>query len=172
MSEDTKQQKRDAAPEGFDTNIGRHLGDGWVIKAEGAVVQGRLLGRFIGTQKDDDGVYQAFYQFKLAVPCKATKKEKGSQEVTEVMLQPGQILNVGEHKALEELSPYCRDGGIYDVWFRYGKQEKVAGTRRTFWTVEGPKLKVIKTRQHAPIAAEVKRGEANPSGEDSDVPFE
>lgn len=166
-----KKSKNGGAPEGFDMNVGRQLGDGWVIKGEGVVVQGRLLGRFIGNQKDDDGVFQAFYQIKLQVPCKASHKEKGSEESTEVMLQAGQILNVGEHKALEELSAYCRDGGIYDVWFKYGKQEKISGSRRTFWTVDGPRLKVIKPRQHAPIAAEVKRGTANTSSEE-DVPFE
>lgn len=164
--------KKSGAPEGFDVNVGRQLGDGWVLKGEGVEVCGRLLGRFIGNQQDDDGVYQAFYQIKLLMPCKATRKDKVSGESKEIVLEKGQLLNVGEHKALEDLSPRTRDGGIYDVWFRYVRQDKVPNTRRTFWVVDGPRLKVIKPAQHAPHPEVVKRGTGNSSpAEDGDIPF-
>lgn len=174
--QDNKQRKKaDDAPEGFDVNVGRQLGDGWVKKGEGVTVQGRLLGRFIGNQQDDDGVYQAFYQIKLQVPCPATRKNKETQEVEEVTLEPGQVVNVGEHKALEDLSPKTRDGGVYNVWFRYLKQEKIPNSRRTFWSISGPRLQVLKPAQHAPLPAEVRRGRGNTASTsmgDDDIPFE
>lgn len=165
-------EKRTGAPEGFDVNVGRQLGDGWVKKGEGVEVCGRLLGRFIGNQQDDDGVYQAFYQIKLLTDCPATVKDKETKESKDVTLTKGQIINVGEHKALEDLSPKTRDGGVYDVWFKYIKQDKVQGTRRTFWVVDGPRLRVIKPAQHAPLPETIKRGTANVAPtEDGDIPF-
>ena len=155
-------------PEGFDVQVGRDLGDGWIRKGPGVVVQGRLLGRFIGTQKDDDGVFQAFYQVRLDVQVPAVRKNPETKEKEEVMLNPGEILNVGEHKALEELSPRTRDGGVYDVWFKYEKQDKVPNSNRTFWSVKGPRLKVIKPAQHAPIPEASQRAGGVADG---DIPF-
>ena len=174
MADETEQkkQKRDAdIPDGFDVNVGRELGDGWVRKGAGVEVVGRLMGRFIGNQQDDDGKYQAFYQIRLLKACPATQKDKETKEVREVILEPGQLLNVGEHKALEELSPYTRDGGVYDVWFKYIKEDKVQGTKRTFWVIKGPRLKVLRAAKHAPLPAAEKRGEVN-KADDEDIPFE
>lgn len=144
-------------PDGFDVSVGRDLGDGWIKKGPGVTVQGRLLGRFIGNQKDDDGVYQAFYQIQLHKPCPATRKNKETKISEDVNLEPGQIVNVGEHKALEDLSPRTRDGGQYDVWFKYVEQQAISGSRRTFWVVKGPRLHVVKPPTHAPLPEAAQR---------------
>ena len=157
-------------PEGFDVQVGRELGDGWIKKGPNVEVQGRLLGRFIGNQKDDDGVFQAFYQIRIDKPVSAVRKNRENNETEEIMLEPGQILNVGEHKALEDLSPRTRDGGVYDVWFKYIDQQKVPNSKRTFWSVKGPRLKVIKAPTHAPLPEATKRGTGNVV-EDGDIPF-
>ncbi len=161
-----KDVKASEVPAGFDTKVGRERGDGWFIKEAGAILHGRLLGRFLGKQQDDDGKYQAVYQVKVITPCKAMftddKKEKH-----EVMLEKGQIVNIGEHKALEDLAPYAADGGVYDVWIQYISEDPIPGTKRTFWKVQGPNLKTLRAarRPHQAVVGD------RPVEDNSEIPF-
>lgn len=161
-----KDMKEAEVPKGFDTKVGRERGDGWVIKEAGVVVHGRLLGRYLGKQQDDDGNYQAVYQIRVITPLKAVFTDE-QKEKHEVMLEKGQIVNVGEHKALEDLSPYTRDGGVYNVWFQYLSEDKVPGTQRTFWRVKGPHLETLRAAKHAPAPD----APAGSTKADAEIPF-
>lgn len=155
-------------PKGFDVKVGRERGDGWITKKPGAILHGRLLGRYLGKQQDDDGNYQAVYQVKVITPCEAvfTDDAKVKHNVT---LEKGQIVNVGEHKALEDLAPYCSDGGVYNVWAQYISEDPIPGTKRTFWKVKGPFLETLRPARHAPTqVAPVKAG---PGTTEGDIPF-
>lgn len=127
-----------AAPDGFDISAGRTMGDGWMKKEKDNTVFGRLMGRH---ELDD----RAFYQVKLNAPCKATTGK--GEEIKDVTLQAGQIVNVDESKALQDLKKYARymdHGGVYDVWIKLGDKVKLDGGN-TFWPViDGPRLKQIK----------------------------
>jgi len=156
-----KKVKTVSAPAGFDTRVGREQGKGWMTKEAGAQIEGRLLGRFL--MKGDDGDMRAFYQIQLngnhgimkagniIGPIKGTTRDPEDRDnQMEVEFNDGDILNLGEHKALEDLSPYTRDGGIYDVHIHYVGEEKIQGTKRTFWAIKGPFLKTIKAATRAP----------------------
>ncbi len=126
-------------PSGFDISVGRAQGDGWFVKAENAILHGRLLGRYELGSGDDE---RFFYQVKLSHGCKATTG-KGA-DAKEIDLKEGQIVNIGEHKALEDLKKYADNGGVYDVFIKYGALQKIPSG--TFWPLlDGtPRLKQIK----------------------------
>lgn len=166
-----------SAPAGFTTKVGRARGDGWVVKKPGAVVQGRLLGRYLMKAKSSNGDPRAYYQVKLSVPVEALYtpgEEDDDYEVgeddrvkrIEVTLEPGQILNVDEITALKDLSPYTRDGGVYNVWFQYIKQDPKL---RNFWRIEGPALEPVRAPKHAPTP-EANGRSSQPVGDD-EIPF-
>lgn len=172
--------KDDELPAGFDTRVGREQGEGWLVKAPGAVVCGRLIGRFVMKgMKDDDGNYRAFYQVKLdsragifdgkkkVGPLTGTRKDDAKND-EDVVFQDGDIVNIGEHKALEDLSPFTRDGGTYDVWFKYLNEEKLQGRgNRTFWQLKGPALATIKPATKRPGPEPSLR----PDMPESEIPF-
>lgn len=155
-------------PAGFDTRVGRERGDGWLKKEPGVVIQGRLLGRYtMKGQVSDDGTARTYLQVKLSdgsgikgkdgkivagVP--ASQLDPTTREKLEVRLQPGQVINIDEHTALEDLAPWATDGGVHDVWFMYVSQDKVQGTNRTFWVVKGPAIHTVRAgRPHVQQAA-------------------
>jgi hypothetical protein len=184
---DDKKKERDTdneVPSGFDTRVGRERGDGWLAKSAGQVVTGRLLGRHVMKgQVNDDGTFRTFYQIKIGKESSfldsSNKIHPGvkaifqdeDKEKHEVILIEGQILNVDEHKALEELAPYTRDGGVYDVWFKYLSEDKLTRGRRnaTFWRLKGPFLKTLRPAKYAPRPAESNR--ATPEIGEDDIPF-
>jgi len=184
---DSKGDKKtdNEVPSGFDTRVGRERGDGWLTKSAGQVVTGRLLGRHtMKGQVNDDGTFRTFYQIKIAKESCFIDSNGKSQpgvkaifqdedkEKHEVILSEGQILNVDEHKALEELSPYTRDGGVYDVWFKYISEDKLPRSGRrnaTFWRLKGPFLKTLRPAKYAPRPAESNR--AAPEIAEDDIPF-
>lgn len=177
-------------PAGFDVRVGREQGEGWLVKEEGATICGRLLGRFIMKgMTDDDGNFRTFYQIQLndksgvykdgkkTGNIKGTRKNEDKED-EDVEFKDGDIINIGEHKALEDLSPRTRDGGTYDVWFKYLKEEKLQGRgNRTFWQLKGPMLKVVKpaTRNPGPEPS-LRPSRSNGSTGDGrftdDIPFE
>ncbi len=144
MTTQTNKTNDDGSPEGFDINLGRAQGDGWIEKEPGTVVHGRLLGQF-EIPGQNKGELQKIYQVKLFSPCKASVG-KGEENKT-INLEIGQILNVHETKAIEDLSTKCGDGGTYDVWFKYVDQNP----KTKFWSVIGPKVKVVKAPPPIPF---------------------
>lgn len=134
---DKGKSKGEEAPEGFTETVSTtERGAGWVIKKEGVIVQGRLLGRQEMSKTGRDGSARAFYRVKLQRDCLCVVgKGDDSQEATIV---PGEVVNVDESYALQELEPRTRDGGVYDVWIRYGKQDEDS----KFWPAD-IKLRVI-----------------------------
>jgi hypothetical protein len=156
------------APQGFNLNVGRERGDGWILKEKGQIVQGRLLGRYLMKATSSDGSARAYYQLKLAVPVKAIytpgeddddyeEDEDGKAKRHEVTLKPGQVVNIDEITALKDLSSYTRDGGVYNIWFQYIKQDP---KRRNFWVIKGPALETVRPAKHAPtpVPATLKNG--------------
>lgn len=140
-----------ATPEGFTINAGRERGDGWAIKEEGNEIMGRLLGR--QTYKTRRGKTRAFYQIKLQKPCMAevenpnfneeADEDEDNQPRIRQRLEEGDTVNIDEFKKLEDLEPYTKDGGVYDVWFVMGGKVEL-GEDQTMWTLAaGPKLRVV-----------------------------
>jgi hypothetical protein len=130
-------------PDGFDINAGRSQADGWAKKEKDNVIQGRLIGRY--TMGDED---RAYYQIMLQKPCKAiTGKGDESEEVT---LTEGQLVNVDESTAMKDMRTYAGNGGVYDVWIKYGEKQKI--DKGTFWPiVNGPRVKMIKAPPKLPF---------------------
>ena len=127
--------KKNEAPAGFDISVGRTQADGWAKKVKDNTIHGRLLGRY--TMGED----RAYYQVELLADCDAV--EGKGEEVKDVKLKKGQIVNFDESKAFSDLKPYAADGGIYDVWFKYEDKIKL-DNGNTFWPIVGPKLKQVK----------------------------
>jgi len=185
---DKDKRQDEEVPAGFNQRVGRERGDGWLSKSEGQVIQGRLLGRFtMKGQVNDDGTFRVFYQIKLDKGCSYVKEgtrfdgvraniTDDNKEKREVILTAGQVLNVDEHKALEDLSPFTRDGGVYDVWFKYVRESKLPGRgNRTFWELKGPNIKTIEPAKYAPRPEpEVRASRSSAPSEEveeKDIPF-
>lgn len=147
-----RQEKEIDAPDGFDINVGRERGEGWIVKEEGNEILGRLLGR--NEYKNSRGKTRAFYQIQLERSCKIqienpdfneeADEDDDNKEFIESEGMPGMIVNVDEFKKLEDLKEYTRDGGVYDVWFVMGGKIDL-GPDQSMWTLKaGPRLKPIK----------------------------
>jgi hypothetical protein len=149
-----------AVPEGFNINVGRDRGDGWVTKKEGNTILGRLLGRYTYESR---GKKRAYYQVKLYKPCEAeaenpdyndededAMEEAGIEPTVTVTLQAGQVVNVDESAKLADLESHASNGGVYDVWFVYGPKIDL-DKGRTMWTVIGPKLKMVEKPSEIPF---------------------
>lgn len=145
----------EAPPDGFTINVGRERGDGWVKKEEGNIVQGRLLGRHTYTSR---GKKRAYYQVKLARPCKAEienpdwNEEMEGDEVPEritATLDEGSIVNLDETTKLADLETHVSSGGVYDVWLVFGNKMDI-GNGQTMWTVTGPRLRVVEKPDELP----------------------
>lgn len=130
-----------APPEGFDIDAELVRGDGWATKGEGYIIQGRLKGR--QEFRGGDGKMRAFYSIVLARKCHAVIGK--GDEAEPGILEPGQIVNVDDSAALGQLESRAKDGGVYDVWIRYGAKEKLQGKPgQTFWPAE-VKLRMVKS---------------------------
>lgn len=139
------------APEGFGINVGREMGEGWIVKEEGNEVMARLLSRH--TYKTKRGKTRAFYQLRLikATLCQVANPDFNEEdEETDdnpafqiKTLEEGSIVNVDEFKKLEDLQEYMKDGKTYDVWFVMGGKIELDDSQ-TMWTLKaGPKLRPV-----------------------------
>ncbi len=125
-------------PEGFDEIVSSaDRADGWAIKGEGVIVQGRLISRTVMRKVGRDGSRRAFYTLVLQRDCECTTGK--GEEAKQVTLTKGDTVNVDESTALQDLEPRTRDGGVYDVWIKYGKQDPES----QFWPA-AIRLRVIK----------------------------
>ena len=112
-------------PEGFEQVTAERVRK-WFQKSGGAVLFGNLIGRFEGNNG-------AFYQLKLLAPCSVA--EKVEKKKVESIAKIGDIVNVDGHKALEDtLRTLCDDGGLYEIYAKYGEQVSIEGGH-TFWPV-------------------------------------
>lgn len=123
----------DDAPPGFDEVVtSSSRADGWAKKGEGFVIQGRLISRTTMREQDRDGKRRSFYTIELQAKAAATTGK--GDDVEDVTLEPGDLINVDESAALEDLEPRTRDGGVYDVWIKYGKQQESSKKgQKGFW---------------------------------------
>ncbi len=146
-----KSEEQYQAPDGFNINVGRDRGEGWIKKVEGNVVQGRLMSRT--EYKNKRGQTRAFYQIKLSSKCQIQienpdfNEEADEDDLNTTMIdsqgEPGMTVNVDEFKKLEDLKAFTRDGGIYDVWFVMGGKIDLGGDQ-TMWTLlAGPRVAIV-----------------------------
>lgn len=147
-------------PEGFET-LGPQDGvQTWFRPKVGAVVHGRLLGRYARKT----GKKQAFYQIKLiSGECEGIQG-KGDDAVTAVIGR-GEVLNVNETKQLEELRSMAADDGVYDVHLTVLEKVKLENTN-TFWRWRIA-AKTLRKPTFKPNIAEVEGS----SSDDDDLPF-
>ena len=150
----TKREEQFDIPEGFDINVGRERGEGWVVKEEGNVVQGRLLGRYTYTAR---GKKRAYYQIKLQKECVCeienpdyNEEAEDSEERIRVTLPPDSIVNLDETTKLSDLESYSGNGGIYDIWLVFGKKVDI-GNGQSMWNVTGPRLAMVKKPSEVPL---------------------
>lgn len=116
-------------PEGFERITAERV-NRWFKKSEGAILHGKLIGQFEGS----NGTY---FQVLLERSALATEKigEGDKAEKVEVTVDSGEIINVDGHKALiDTLSTLCDDGGEYAIYCVYGAEVSI-GKGHTFWPV-------------------------------------
>jgi hypothetical protein len=156
--EDPKTNGEVALPEGFES-VGPQDGvQTWFRQAVGAVVHGRLMGRFERNKSD-----QAFYQIKLITPASGIQGKGDDAEMVE--LEKGGILNVNETKALESLHSLAADDGVYDVHITC--LEKVAlPNNHTFW-----RMRIAKKTLKAPTFTPDISGKKAAKHDNDDIPF-
>lgn len=146
-------------PDGFNINVGRERGDGWVKKEEGNEVLGRLLGRYTYESR---GKKRAYYQIRLLKPCRAEvlnpqydpdneelMEEEKIPERLDATLEEGAIVNLDETVKLADLQSRTGDGGVYDMWLVYGKKQDI-GDGQTMWNIVGPRLRLVEKASELP----------------------
>lgn len=142
-SKGTKKVAKVAPPAGFTVKVGREDGIGWVKKAPGNVVHGKLNGRH--EFRGQDGKMRAFYQITLQSDCHVTSKNEDDEtKYDEFVAKAGDVVNLDEVAKISDLADKCSDGGVYNVWMVFKEKVKRPGSTNTPWNFEGPYVEVIK----------------------------
>lgn len=120
-------------------------GDGqrWWRKEAASVVYGRLLGRF--ARNDGESFYyqirigeykvlQDLLKRKSVVPYPNAVMGRGDDTKT-MTVKPGDVINVDEIKAIQNLAGYVESDGIFDAIVHALEKTKIAGGH-TYWRME------------------------------------
>jgi len=128
-----------SAPDDFDIDLSKEMGLGWALKSEGAIVCGRLVRR-VKMPNGKDGKPRSFYQIRIRDGYEVIATDEESDDP--IKLVGGDLVNVDNSSALDRLNDFCDDGGIYEVWIRYGAKIPISGGN-TYWPAT-LKIKVVK----------------------------
>lgn len=118
-------------PEGF-APIDVSGDQAWFKPHEGAVIVGELVGRIMRKKANRDGKKGWFYQIRLDNSPMAYKGSKKRGDREEVRLDPGEVINVDERAALENLSQYVGTDKRYTVYIKYIEKIDLEDGN-TFW---------------------------------------
>lgn len=104
----------------------------WWKPEVGAVVFGRLLGRF--PRRDGDGAYyqirvEKFGKGKLP-PVRAITGKGDDAKTIEVGI--GEVINMDERSSIANLAPQAMSDGVYNVLINCLEKVKISGGR-TYW---------------------------------------
>lgn len=131
----------------------------FVVKRAGAVVQGRLVGRFMRKKATGMGS-PFFYQIRLTAPCVGTtgSKKKNTQKAR--IVKAGELIAIDESEAMKDFADLAEDvqkyQAVYDVWIRF--KEKVGlDNGQSFWDIE-KRRKTLRAPKY-------------PEGQDRTLPF-
>lgn len=159
-----EQSQQAAIPEGF-IPVSASGGAAWYKPELGFEVLGELLGRF-KKKKSLNNQDAYFFQVMLEKPCKGMKKIDQDEESVEVDMEPGEIINLDERSALEELAALVDSGKRWRVYVKALDKVKVPGTSRTVWRMNVGKQEI--TSKNEP-KVKPKIADA-PSGDDVSFP--
>lgn len=126
-----EKESPETLPEGFQP-IDVSGDQAWFKPTEGSVVVGELIGRIMRKKANRDGKKGWFYQIRLDNSPTAFKgsKKRGTRE--EVHLEPGEVINVDERSALENLAQYVGQDKRFTVFIRYIEKIDLEDGN-TFW---------------------------------------
>jgi hypothetical protein len=140
------------APEGYDINAERTRGEGWIKKEFGNVVNAEILA--VHEYKNKRGKTRQFLQMKLISKAKCqidnpdfneeADEDDDNRAMIEVELDEGSTVNCDVFKKLEDIVPYAKNGGKYNVWFVIGKKMDLDGGNTMWDLAAGPKLRCVK----------------------------
>ena len=156
MASDKK--KKDAsgftAPDGFDVPIGKSEAKGWVAKAPGNVVCGKVLGKH--QYKRKGGEVASYYQLELILPTLMNPSDGDGDDDQPEMVEAavGTIVNLSENKALEDLSAcmdIIRKGGEAAVWTVFIRKDPNRSSEGSHWVMAPIKMKVLKQPMTQPV---------------------
>lgn len=129
-------------PEGF-TPVSASGGlQNWFKPESMSVIWGEMLGRYKRKKTLGDSQKEGhFYQIMIEKPCTASRKI--DEETVEIELEPGDVINVDERSALEELSTLPESGKRWRVYIKPLEKVPVKGTMRTVWRFSIGKMEII-----------------------------
>lgn len=175
--EDDGTEVPQSAPSGFGIRVERVMADGWMLKAPGNVIHGRLGTEYF-MKKNKKGEETPVFTVKLMSPCKASTGSKKEGTYEEVVLEKGALVNI-EGAVFRDLEAYCNNGGVYNIWFKYTGKEPFGNGDNQMWKGDGPHLQQLREprpnwkqeakRQKAKAQAPG-RQEYDP-GDTDDIPF-
>lgn len=121
-------------PEGFKEVTQTRL---WVVKEEGAILQGVILQRVQRKDQTKETGYSYYYELRLARECKTTTadEEDGKKKI-EVIASAGQIVCIDEFAAngnWQHQIPVA--GKATEVWMKFIRKDKLDGLK-TMWKVK------------------------------------
>lgn len=136
-----KEQKRteEQLPEGY-SPVNAAAGGAWFKPELGDVVHGEILGRF-RRKKSLNGQEAWFYQIMVEHAMRAVRKV--DDETIEVDLSPGEIVNMDEKSALEDLAGLLDSGKRWRIYVKPLNKVPVPGTTRTVWRFTIGKQEIV-----------------------------
>ncbi len=167
-SEKNGKAKDTSIPEGF-TPVNSARGDGWYKPETGEAVFGELLGRF-KKRKSLNNQEAWYYQVLLEKPV-AGCSTKVDDETVEVDLEPGQVVNLDERSALEELSVLTESGKRWRVYARAVAKRPIPGTAQTFWEFAVGKQEIIPGKNEPKVKRATPAPAALGDGGGDEIPF-
>ena len=106
----------------------------WVQLAEGMVIHGKLLGRYV-MQGDDP---RAYYQIQLYRSCKVRTGTERDGDLEIIDAGKGDVVNLNENtktKVLCDKADIVAAGGAVDVWIQVKKKIRLQGGK-TMWSID------------------------------------
>ncbi len=139
-SEAKREEKNTGIPEGF-IPVNAAGGGAWFQPDLGEAVLGELLGRFRKKKSLSKDKEAWFYQIMLEKPCPA--KKKVDDESVEVNLEPGDLINIDERAALEDLASLPDSGKRWRLFIQPLDKVPIPGTAQTVWRFNVGKQEII-----------------------------
>lgn len=136
----SKTAKGNGVPEGF-IPVNSQGGGAWFKPEDGETILGELLGRFKRKKSLNAEKEAFFYQIMVEKPITAHKKVE--DESVEVTLQPGEIINMDERSAVEDLASLVESGKRWRVYVEPLDKVPVPGTAQTVWRFNVGKQEII-----------------------------
>lgn len=136
LSDEELTESTENLPEGFRSLVAERDA-AWWRPAEGEVIHGVFIGRYVRADEDS----KLYYQFKLLKPAKAAIYNDKTHSYETGICPAGKLCNVNRNKGLIALDELMNQKRQHEVYIRAVRKIKVGRGGNHFWVFQvGTKL--------------------------------